>query len=192
MLLLSNTTRNLLDKYQQKEFPFSPNSITALIPWLQLGLPLSSSALSKIHQRGQKWNDETCHSSNLSILLTYDMIDFPSELSNTGLSSCFFFFSPLPPPLMYTALLCLGTARSWHGEEQPKWIRMEFESAIFHLSVGAQRGTQAPSWVVAPCPVPVAPLMWGSVDVGLGRHSGLLQQCRLAGLTTLSLIYILN
>lgn len=54
MLLLSNTTRNLLDKYQKKEFPFQPNSITLLIPSLQLGLPLSSTALSKIHQRGQK------------------------------------------------------------------------------------------------------------------------------------------
>ena len=38
---------------------------------------------------GQKWNDESCHSSNLSILLTYDMIDFPSECSSTGLSSLF-------------------------------------------------------------------------------------------------------
>lgn len=69
---------------------------------------------------------------------------------------------------------------------------MEFESAIFHLSVGARRGTRAPSWVVAPCPVPVAPLMGGTEDVGPGRHSGLLQQRRLAGLTALSLIYILN
>lgn len=93
MLLLSNTTRNFLDKYQgkKKRFPFQPNSITVLIPSLQLGLPVSSPARSKTHQRGQKWNDETCHSSNLSILLTYDMIDFPSECSNMGLSSSLFF-----------------------------------------------------------------------------------------------------
>lgn len=55
MLLLSNTTRNFLDKYQEKKkFPFQPNSITVLIPSLQLGLPLSSPARSRTHQRGQK------------------------------------------------------------------------------------------------------------------------------------------
>lgn len=54
-------------------------------------MPLNRTVHSKIYQRGQKWNDETCHRSNLSILLTYDMIDFPSECSNIGLSSFLFF-----------------------------------------------------------------------------------------------------
>lgn len=89
MFLLCNTTRNFPDKYQGKKFPSSPNSITLPASPRSRGC-LGSPAHSETHQRGQEGNDGSCHSSNLSILLTYDMIDFPSERSNTGLSPCVF------------------------------------------------------------------------------------------------------
>lgn len=41
--------------------------------------------------------------------------------------------------LMYTALACHRRGSGWHVEEQLKWIRMKFESAIFHLSITFQR-----------------------------------------------------
>lgn len=52
------------------------------------GAPLRSPAHSAARRHGQKWNGESCHSSDLPIPLTYDMIDFPSECSNLGSSSC--------------------------------------------------------------------------------------------------------
>lgn len=115
----------------KKNFPLSPTLLYFLFSPCSWGS--RSPVHSETHQRGQKWNDGSCHSSNLSILLTYDMIDFPSECSNTGLSSFLSHCgnsSCVQPGLPESA---------WHAQEQLKWIRMKFESAIFHLSITFQR-----------------------------------------------------
>lgn len=59
-------------------------------------------------------DDESCQGSNVPILLTYDMIDFPSEFSNTPI------VFPLPAPTrpaqlnVHLPLSCFSPrARSW-------------------------------------------------------------------------------
>lgn len=73
----------------KQNFPSSP-ALLRLLFSAAVGGAAHSPVLSKTHQRGQKWNDGSCYSSNLSIPLTYDMIDFPSACSNTRLSPFFF------------------------------------------------------------------------------------------------------
>lgn len=91
-------------------------------------------------------NDESCQSSNLPILLTYDMIDFPSEFSNTRLSF------PLAPTHtgqvnVHLSLFPFSPSLLQGPEGFPMWTTIagwwvcvcgrggEFESTIFSLSI---------------------------------------------------------
>lgn len=53
MFLLRNTTRNFPDKYQGKEFPSQPNSIT-LPSSPRSGAARAALGTQKTHRRGQK------------------------------------------------------------------------------------------------------------------------------------------
>lgn len=103
----------------------------------------ASQKASGVNRTGTSW-------WNSSILLTYDdMIDFPSECSNVGLSSCPHLLvhpasicPPTHPPsrqLMDKASVCLV---AWCGVDEWKnncneW-RVKSESAIFRLSISLQ------------------------------------------------------
>lgn len=68
-------------------------------------------------------DDESCQSSNLPILLTYDMIDFPSEFSNTRLS-----FPPAPTHMgqvnVHLSLFPLSPSLLRGPEGFPMWTNI--------------------------------------------------------------------
>lgn len=128
--------RNFLDKYQgKKNFPCSPTLLYFLF------FPSSWGCLSQPYtlRNPPAWPEmkwwklpqfKLIHTSHL----WHDWFSF----SALKYGIVFFLFS-LWKQLMYTALACQRRGSSWHVEEHLKWIRMKFESAIFHLSITFQR-----------------------------------------------------
>lgn len=70
------------------------------------------------------------------------------------------FLFPVWKQLMYTALACHRRGSGWHVEEQLKWIRMKFESAIFHLSITFQRDLLTTNRETLGEGVPICGALW--------------------------------
>lgn len=124
-----------LTNTREKKFPFGPTLLYAVFSPSSWACSRAARALGNPPARPEmKWwklpQFKLIHTSHL----WHDWFSF--RVLKYGI--VFLLFS-LWKRLMYTAVACQRGGRGWHIEEQLKWIRMKFESAIFHLSITFQR-----------------------------------------------------
>lgn len=203
MFLLCNTMRNFLDKHHGKEhFPFSPTLLSCLFSPCSWGCPCAAPDTQKPTSVAR---NEMMKVATVQTYPYFSLMTWLIFLQNAQIRDC------LP------SLLTVGTANvysrglpergsGWHVEEQLKWIRMKFESAIFHLSITFQRDPLTTNREILGEGVPTGVSLcsgalglinqdishWSKFRTGTQHGLSLLQEYFITFLSALLIIYILN